>query len=494
MVQATGNIDNAIIKARAQLILRQPFYGALALRLIIVETYDLPTMATDQKHLFYNPNFLHKECPSCKRLHTQEEILGVVAHEVEHCAKKHCFRLKGRHPFIWNKSCDWQINPNLIKAGFVLPPCALMRVEYTDLGAEDIYRIEMDKERKKEEEKRKTQPKQQQDQPEDDDDDSTNGRGDDEDDSDDSDSEDEESDEGDSDDASSDDSSDEDGEETQGGDSDGDDTGGDSDQGTSGEGEDDDSNSLGENDDEKEEEVDWGGVLPVPGDEEEVKELETAWDVSVRQAVNVAIKAAGGNIPDFLADLVKELRHATTDWCAVIRNFFEPTDRNEYSYRRPNRKFTGQDYVLPGLFKDRVNHMIVAIDASGSTCAPGIQNKFMGEAQTALDDGNVDQLTFLFCDASVYDIKEYQQGDVIEPFKIRGGGTLFSPVFDWILENAQDAQGVIYFTDMLPNERWDTMTDPEIPVLWAGYGNPKELRPQFARIPFGEYIELTDDK
>ena len=44
-------------RARAQLLLKQPFFGTLCLRLTPIETEDIPTAGTDGKRLLYNPKF-----------------------------------------------------------------------------------------------------------------------------------------------------------------------------------------------------------------------------------------------------------------------------------------------------------------------------------------------------------------------------------------------------------------------------------------------------
>ena len=73
-----------ITKQRTQLILSQPFFGTLALRLRTVERQDIQTMAVDGKSLFYNPAFVDTL--------RDEELRGVIAHEVMHCVHHHMTR------------------------------------------------------------------------------------------------------------------------------------------------------------------------------------------------------------------------------------------------------------------------------------------------------------------------------------------------------------------------------------------------------------------
>ena len=79
-----------IARQRTELILTQPFFGALALCLVVAERDDLPTMATDGVHLFYNRTFVDGM--------TDSDLRGVIAHEVLHCVYDHCGRPLGRGP------------------------------------------------------------------------------------------------------------------------------------------------------------------------------------------------------------------------------------------------------------------------------------------------------------------------------------------------------------------------------------------------------------
>ena len=66
----------AFVKARSRLILDNPFFGTLCLRLKPVERDDMPTGAVDGVNLFYNPKWFEKL--------TDMEKVGFLAHEVMH--------------------------------------------------------------------------------------------------------------------------------------------------------------------------------------------------------------------------------------------------------------------------------------------------------------------------------------------------------------------------------------------------------------------------
>jgi predicted metal-dependent peptidase len=107
------DIDQRIVKARAALITAHPFFGALALHLQPMQTTGYPRLATDGRHLFYNVEFLDTV--------SGEELKGIIAHEVYHCALKHHTRRNGRDQKQWNQATDFVINPMILKAGLKLP-------------------------------------------------------------------------------------------------------------------------------------------------------------------------------------------------------------------------------------------------------------------------------------------------------------------------------------------------------------------------------------
>lgn len=124
---------NKIGKARAQLLIAQPFFGSLALRLQLEETPGLGTMGTDGKSIVYDPEFVHKL--------RGDELQAVVAHEVMHCALQHVTRLKTRNHGKFNQAGDYAINPILKDAGFTLPDGGLFDPAYAGKSADEIYNL-----------------------------------------------------------------------------------------------------------------------------------------------------------------------------------------------------------------------------------------------------------------------------------------------------------------------------------------------------------------
>ena len=163
-----------VLKARAELIQARRFYGVLLSNVEPVLSRKFPTMATDGRRHYFNPEFVATL--------TQVELLGVQAHESEHDARHHGTRRNGRDPKKWNEATDYAINIDLVDEGFVLPKGALLDPKYRGLSAEDIYRMrELDAEQDQPQGGQQPEPEDQ-DEPENADDDQSSDAGDDADD------------------------------------------------------------------------------------------------------------------------------------------------------------------------------------------------------------------------------------------------------------------------------------------------------------------------
>jgi predicted metal-dependent peptidase len=86
-----SNAARRVTAARTALILDEPFFGQLALKLRLVEDPTCPTAWTDGVRLGYNPSFVASL--------SQAELLAVVVHEVLHVTNGHPWRREGRPPY-----------------------------------------------------------------------------------------------------------------------------------------------------------------------------------------------------------------------------------------------------------------------------------------------------------------------------------------------------------------------------------------------------------
>jgi len=102
------DVADRIIVARVGLLLRHPFFGNMATRLIVKNCDDwCPTAATDGRHLFYNTQFFNAM--------SNKEIEFVIAHEILHCVFDHITRREDRIPILHNIACDYIVNNTLVR-------------------------------------------------------------------------------------------------------------------------------------------------------------------------------------------------------------------------------------------------------------------------------------------------------------------------------------------------------------------------------------------
>lgn len=144
---AANNSPEVIIekltRARISLLLRQPFWGTLATRLILRDATDedwCKTAGTDGRYMYYNRDFIAKL--------NKEETVFLIAHEVEHCVYDHMSRRGSRNKDMWNAAADFVINGELIQhrvGKFPDPKTSGVQgchdTKYAGMFTEEIYEL-----------------------------------------------------------------------------------------------------------------------------------------------------------------------------------------------------------------------------------------------------------------------------------------------------------------------------------------------------------------
>lgn len=131
----SARAERKMLRCRVQIGNSQPFFGNLIMHLKVEEKLGLKykTMATDGRHLFYDPDFVLSK--------TDDEIKWVITHEVMHCALKHFLRRQA-NPDYWNAAADYALNQLIAElpkeCGKMLPE-ALYDKKYDGWTAEMIY-------------------------------------------------------------------------------------------------------------------------------------------------------------------------------------------------------------------------------------------------------------------------------------------------------------------------------------------------------------------
>jgi predicted metal-dependent peptidase len=205
---------------------------------------------------------------------------------------------------------------------------------------------------------------------------------------------------------------------------------------------------------------------------------EAEWKNRIAQAHNAAKLQGRGS--GSIGRAVDRILKGEQDWRYILRDLLSAVSADDYDEQRPDRRFLEDDIYLPSLYSEKVGEFVVAVDTSGSV-TDELLRKFMGEVQVCLDTVKPQKITVLDCDAQIYQVQEFTEGDYVETFQPKGGGgTDFNPVFDHVAQMSEQPEAVVYFTDGMgdfPKEA------PPYPVIWVDYGG--------TTYPFGEVVRVN---
>jgi predicted metal-dependent peptidase len=404
-MKPSSHLEQKLTRARTQLLLNQPFFGTLCLRLKLVPG-TRPTLATDGTRIAYNPSFVDSLTPA--------ELQGSLAHEVLHCALGHHCRRGNRDSQLWNQAADYAINPILVKNGFTMPAGVLLDPQYDNLSAEEIYaRLNKSGDsgnasnpntgtgsgtgsqpNNQSQRGQNTPQSQGQPPPE-----SAN-----------------------------------------------------SDDGARAE-----SCPCGIG--EVMDAVDEDGNPASPA---ERSRQQHEWSIAAEQAIGMA--NACGNAPVDLDRPLTDSRESKQDWRAILRAFVAATTISDYRWSPPNRRHVGAGLYLPSVDRSGVGEIVIGVDTSGSIGDEELQ-QFAGEITAIADEAQPQAIYVVYCDAAVQFVQQFEPSETITLEPKGGGGTDFRPVFEWVEEKGLRPACLIYLTDLCCSDYPEVI--PDYPVLWG---------------------------
>ena len=211
-------------------------------------------------------------------------------------------------------------------------------------------------------------------------------------------------------------------------------------------------------------------------------EMENKWKTKIISAANSCQQR--GTIPGHFKELINEIRNPKVDWRDKLYAHATEPMRSEHSWRRPARKFIGQDLYLPSCVKvDGLRKIIKVVDSSASMITDYLIQSW-SETVCIVNDFDVDEVIILDVDTQVNSVRRFSKDDMPATLEISGrGGTAFEPAFDWVIENDEDPTVLIYFTDMYGSF---PKYEPDYPVIWVNYGG----KGGGMDCPFGEVIDI----
>jgi predicted metal-dependent peptidase len=222
-----------------------------------------------------------------------------------------------------------------------------------------------------------------------------------------------------------------------------------------------------------------GQVLDAPLPNEETptaEEQAREWSVAVNQAVTLSKQA--GKAPVGLARTLEGAAEATVDWRELLRRLWSDTIPADSSWMQPNRRHIWNGLYLPGVVREGVGEIAIAVDCSGSVNAL-LLRLFEVEVCSILEGQRPQCVHVLYFDTEVHKVETYQAGEQVHLNPVGGGGTDFAPCFSWLAEHGIQPQTLVFLTDL-----YGTFPDdaPSYPVLWASTGG--------RHAPFGSVIPM----
>jgi len=438
-----SQVELKLTAARTRLIIDKPFLGALVLRLPMEEADPewCKTTATDARKFYYNAEYI--DCLS------MEETQFMLSHEALHCALSHFSRRQHRVTHKWDLACDYAINPMLEKDGLTPPPGTLRLREYEGMTAEEIYPLIDDLE---------DQETLDQHIYDDSNSDSENNVA-----------------PAPNDDSESDntrkDKQPSQGKESQKSPEQKDSGGGnlptaDKDSDGGGKAEPKDTNAGK------------GAEKPQPLSHQEKENLTVQWQQRLAGAAQQAMQA--GKLDGEMARMVDFLLQPQLPWRNLISRYLNSLARDDYSYTRPSTR-RGDPAIYPSLRSAQLD-ITIAIDTSGSISMTEIQ-EFVSEIDSLKAQMRA-KVTLIACDSELakdcpWVFEPWDEFTLPKSIK-GGGGTRFSPVFDWANNQDKMPDILVYFTD---GEGEFPKVEPSFDVLWLVKGKKK--------VPWGQRVQLN---
>jgi predicted metal-dependent peptidase len=208
---------------------------------------------------------------------------------------------------------------------------------------------------------------------------------------------------------------------------------------------------------------DWEGAEGLSDDE--VKETAKQIDQALRQGEIIRGKMQGNK-----NRTIDGLLEPKVNWREQLREFVNATCKNKdkTSWKRPHKRFLGQDIYMPSMIGETVGKLVVGIDTSGSIGDREL-NEFLSEVVAICDEVSPSSIELIYWDYDVAGHETYNIGDyngLVQTTKPKGGGgTRVGSLNEYIKDKRIEAEAIIILTDGYVENDWGGTW--EYPTLWA---------------------------
>jgi len=220
-----------------------------------------------------------------------------------------------------------------------------------------------------------------------------------------------------------------------------------------------------------------GAPQPPPLSAPERDAFAKQWQQRMASAAQQALQA--GKLGGSLARLVDHLLQPQLPWRMLLARYMTQAARTDYSFTHPSRR--EGPAILPGLRGQHID-LVVALDTSGSISDEEMK-EFVSEINAIKGQVGA-RITLHACDERLaadgpWTFEPWEEIELPKKFQ-GGGGTKFTPVFEWAEDQDRQPNLLLYFTDAkgeFPKR------EPGYPVIWLVKGKEK--------VPWGQRIQLN---
>lgn len=218
------------------------------------------------------------------------------------------------------------------------------------------------------------------------------------------------------------------------------------------------------------------------------KELEREIDQALRQGA-MAHKKVKGEGAGGLSRELQEMLEPKINWREVLREYVKSIckGKDSSSWRRVNRRFLCGDTYMPTLVSEKVGHLVIAVDTSGSIGGRELAD-FLSEVKGIAEEVTPDKVDLLYWDGEVAAHEEYDShsvGTLVDSTKPKGGGgTSPSCITRYLKDKNIKPECSIVLTDGYVGSDWGGNWDS--PVLWVICGGNTAVS------PVGQTIHIND--
>ena len=191
-------------------------------------------------------------------------------------------------------------------------------------------------------------------------------------------------------------------------------------------------------------------------------------------------KESIGSLPAELLRTLKLMIDPPLSLEVILSNYMSRYNKDDYSYRKPNRRFL-PDLYLPGSYNESLCNIVAAFDVSGSVTDEQLSS-FRNSVRIIQEQLKPEQITLIQWSVGIDSIKVMDShNDIMDIEFIGGGGTNIQDLIYWIRDNKSEV--TLIFTDgdfHIPNFN-GVCTD----IIWLIEGNTEWS------IPYGKIIHYS---